>query len=360
MYSTCLFCSGALGRNESIEHFPVGRRLAFDAAKGRLWVICPTCARWNLSPLESRWEAIDEAERAYRDTKLRSATEHIGLARLNEGTELVRIGRPLLPEFAAWRYGGVFKTRHRKELAWHVGLAGAQLLGAGISFSDYSGFASVGLVSLSNLAQFANLSRSMYRSRVPVLTVRTHEGALLRLSANDAAQSHVMLNEVGRWSLRVDHRSRATTGPILQALGVRSRPSMHSDYSDIEDDAAIRALATMLPMVNQAGGNRKLVDSAVTLMTRRQPGIGLLMPTISQSRSIRSQQRLQLGFVDPTVRLALEMTLHEDDERRALDGELAALEARWREAEEIAGISDNLLLPSEIDAELERLRRGKR
>ena len=80
MYATCLFCNGALGRNESIEHFPVGRRLAFDAAKGRLWVVCPRCARWNLTPLDARWEAIEEAERAYRDSKLRVATDNVGLA----------------------------------------------------------------------------------------------------------------------------------------------------------------------------------------------------------------------------------------------------------------------------------------
>ena len=30
MYSTCLFCHGDLGKNAAIEHFPVGRRLAFD------------------------------------------------------------------------------------------------------------------------------------------------------------------------------------------------------------------------------------------------------------------------------------------------------------------------------------------
>ncbi len=101
MYAACLFCHGALGRNESIEHFPVGRRLAFDAAKGRLWVVCPRCARWNLTPLEARWEAIEEAERAYRDAKLRVATDNVGLAKLREGTELVRIGSPMLPEFAA-------------------------------------------------------------------------------------------------------------------------------------------------------------------------------------------------------------------------------------------------------------------
>jgi hypothetical protein len=49
MYSTCLFCNHDLGRNETLETFPIGRRLAFDAAKGRLWVVCKHCERWNLS-----------------------------------------------------------------------------------------------------------------------------------------------------------------------------------------------------------------------------------------------------------------------------------------------------------------------
>jgi hypothetical protein len=40
------------------------------------------------------------------------------------------------------------------------------------------------------------------------------------------------------------------------------------------------------------------------------------------------------------------MALHEEQERRALEGELAILETAWREAEEIAGIADNLLVPS--------------
>jgi hypothetical protein len=36
------------------------------------------------------------------------------------------------------------------------------------------------------------------------------------------------------------------------------------------------------------------------------------------------------------------MALTEESERRALEGELAALEAAWREAEEIAAIADAL------------------
>jgi hypothetical protein len=111
MYATCLFCQSALGENDAIEHFPVGRRLAFDAAKGRLWVVCQTCERWNLSPIEERWEAIDECERAFRESRLRVSTDNVGLARLREGLTLVRIGEPQRPELAACRYGDQFGRR---------------------------------------------------------------------------------------------------------------------------------------------------------------------------------------------------------------------------------------------------------
>lgn len=55
-------------------------------------------------------------------------------------------------------------------------------------------------------------------------------------------------------------------------------------------------------------------------------------------------------------RLALEMALHEEQERIALQGELRGLEAAWRQAEEIAAISDSLLLPEGADDFLEEHR----
>src|SRR5438105_6592480 len=118
MYATCLFRTEELGSNEIIEQFPVGRRLAFDASRGRLWVVCRKCERWNLTPLEERWEAIEECERLFAGTRLRVSTDNIGLARLREGLELVRIGAPQRPEMAAWRYGDQFGRRRRKHLIY--------------------------------------------------------------------------------------------------------------------------------------------------------------------------------------------------------------------------------------------------
>ncbi|MGZ8491275.1 MAG: hypothetical protein ACXWZS_03610, partial [Gemmatirosa sp.] len=114
VYAACLFCAAPFPTNESIETFPVGRRVAFDAERGRLWAVCRRCERWNLAPIEERWEAIEEAERLFRDTRVRVSTDNIGLAKLREGLELVRIGRPLRPEFAAWRYGDQFGRRRRR------------------------------------------------------------------------------------------------------------------------------------------------------------------------------------------------------------------------------------------------------
>ena len=68
-------------------------------------MICTRCGRWNLTPLEERWEAIDECERLFRGTRLRMSTDNVGLARFRGGFELVRIGPALLPEIASWRYG---------------------------------------------------------------------------------------------------------------------------------------------------------------------------------------------------------------------------------------------------------------
>jgi hypothetical protein len=130
MFSTCIFCHASLGANAVIEPFPVGRRLAFDPTRGRLWVVCRHCERWNLSPLDERWEAIEDCERRFRATRLRMSTDNIGLARIADGMTLVRIGTPLRPELAAWRYGDQFGRRRRHRMA-QAG-AGVTALGAAL------------------------------------------------------------------------------------------------------------------------------------------------------------------------------------------------------------------------------------
>ena len=124
-----MFCKKPLESNEVVETFSVGRRLAFDAAKGRLWVVCRTCQRWNLTPLEERWEAVETCEKLFRGTRIRTSSENIGLARHPEGLELVRIGKPLRPEFAAWRYGDQFGRRRRRTMVYSIGMIAGSVAG---------------------------------------------------------------------------------------------------------------------------------------------------------------------------------------------------------------------------------------
>jgi hypothetical protein len=60
--------------------------------------------------------------------------------------------------------------------------------------------------------------------------------------------------------------------------------------------------------------------------------------------------------VPEQMRLALEMLSHEDAERHAIEVELETLKDAWREAEEIAAISDDMFLPEEVASRLQELK----
>jgi hypothetical protein len=206
MYRTCLFCSGDLGHNEAVEHFPVGRRLAFDAAKGRLWVVCRKCERWNLTPLEERWEAIEECERSFRGTRLRVSTDQIGLARLKEGLELVRIGDPQRPEMAAWRYGDQFGRRRRRQ--YLVGGGVVLLAGTVVVAGPMLGL--IGAGAISPTWNIANSIIQVYRAR-KLVSVPAPDGLVLRTRLVDVDRIRLSLeSDTLRLSVPVVTRGGAT------------------------------------------------------------------------------------------------------------------------------------------------------
>ena len=347
MYSTCLFCHGELGANEAIEHFPVGRRLAFDGAKGRLWVVCRKCERWNLTPLEERWEAIEECERSYRGTKLRVSTDHIGLARIKEGLELVRIGQPQRPEFAAWRYGDQFGRRRRKTIIQTTALAAAAaaipILGPalGLSFGGFGGL----------IFQTINGGNALYSSRRVIAQVRDHDGSLLQVRQFDAwATALVEARDGEPWGLRVQHRPRGSGWWTYK----------DKSQTELRGDDAMRAAARLLPRLNSRGASARQIERAVALATEHDDPTETFERATRLAVTKRAWNEYGIGpalkLVPAELRLALEMVSHEDSERRALEGELAVLEEAWREAEEIAAISDDLFLPDEITQHLEKMK----
>jgi hypothetical protein len=58
------------------------------------------------------------------------------------------------------------------------------------------------------------------------------------------------------------------------------------------------------------------------------------------------------------TRLAIEMAANDENERHAMEGDFALLELDWKEAEEIAAIADQLLVPREVEERLEEMRRS--
>jgi len=350
MYSTCIFCKNSLGANEAIERFPVGRRLAFDAAKGRLWVVCRKCERWNLTPLEERWEAIEECERAYRGTKLRTSTDQIGLARLNEGLELVRVGKPLRPEFAAWRYGDQFGSRRRRHLiqTGAIVVAAATIPIAGPALGLSLGALGVGHVNIVNFAVM------MYDKMQVLARIEAPDGKTLVVRRWHALDT-VMLPPKGDqpWGLRIPHREADRDISWW-------RYTSDTEHTDIRGDHAVRAAAQILPRLNRNGASTRVIQEAVGIAARSDGPVGAFSDAAYLAARKRSWNDFGKGAllakVDPEIRLALEMISHEDSERRALEGELHLLEEAWRDAEEIAGISDNLFLPSEISTRLSELK----
>ena len=121
-----------------------------------------------------------------------------------------------------------------------------------------------------------------------------------------------------------------------------------------EDEDARRIAAAVIPAFNPAGGTRSKVESAVGEIARSgHPSRFVTDVARKGYRGWRFRHGHIRSFPE-TTKLALEMALHEEQERRALEGELWILEQAWKEAEEIAAISDSLLLPAGTDDFFER------
>jgi hypothetical protein len=364
MYRTCLFCSADLGSNDSIEEFPVGRSIAFDAWKGRLWAVCPKCARWNLAPIEERWEATEAAEKQFRDSRLRAQSENVGLAKLRDGTRLVRIGQALPGEMAAWRYGGQLVSRRNRYLLVTAGVAVA----AGALVFGVPSLLAVAGISVSGMQPLLNVGNLLYQRKRAQRVVH-------RFGADDSPTGAPL--ELRRWQLNgaqvVDdagdvalHLPNALESEPQRTVGGRAVWSMPG--MTVTGPAARTVLSRVMVDANASGASRRDVERALELLAREPSAEDYLRSMAAREAGLplrrvanfgrRRGRRRVLGRLRGDVMpvevqqtrgklarpesLALEMALHEETERRALQGELAALEAAWRDAEEIAAIADAL------------------
>lgn len=122
---------------------------------------------------------------------------------------------------------------------------------------------------------------------------------------------------------------------------------------DVVGDDAVSLLQLALPAAHHEGGSRADVKAATEHIQsewigRDEPAEQVITRWLAETgegaRATSDPARGMLfSNIPAPLRLAAEMALQDDNERRALAGELGALYARWEEAERIARIADGQL-----------------
>ena len=325
MYTSCLICHGDLGRNEILKSTQIGQRFAFDSRNGRLWVICRRCSSWNLSPIEERWEVIDELSEAFEHTHWRYATEHVGLAELKSGVHIVRIGGPSLREFAAWRYGRRLAVRRTR--------AGAHAAAVGVLAGGTLAFASGLALGASALALGGYVTLFFGGS------IRSNRSNIVASIPLEDAEAAVGLTREDLRYLRV-----ARAGESIRDWRLDTQDGTHFDGQSRD-----QALALVLPLINRWGVSREEQNEAIRLLQERGGSEGYLA-------SLRERNLETLWSWPRVDRFAVEMAANESVERQALEGELRLLRRAWNEADALAAIADSLLIPVPVEDRLLRLK----
>ena len=176
--------------------------------------------------------------------------------------------------------------------------------------------------------------------------------AKVRVGGKAGEEGAVIPENVAKFRL-LDARSiRVLPDDSDPGFGVEIRRSVRKAWFEGED--ARRVAATIVPLLNGWGGSRSTVQHAVHEIESSGHPSRFLADVADRESVGRLRQRGRIQSMSRPTRLALEMSLHEEQERRALEGELWILEQAWREAEEIAAIADKLLLPAHTDEFFER------
>jgi len=324
MYTTCAFCSGALGGDGGASGLAVGKRFAFDEWKSRAWVICQKCGRWNLTPFDSRLESIGALERMAAKGRVAATTDQVSLIRAG-AYDVVRVGKPPRIEMAGWRYGERLKARERERLKVMVPVA-VVAIGATIALNVVAGGSVGGF-----LWQIPNASNQIYiwsvgnRKVAIEPPVCGHCGSIMVLRSKHVQQARL-------------------TQTAHQDLALLLRcPKCEQPGALLEGADAEHALRSGLTYLNLRKGKRikRKAEEAASYVERHGGPAELLAST--------ARREVTVSTLRGAEGLAVEMSVDEQAEVRDLERE-------WRRAEEIAEIADNLTLPSSIEQELKDLK----
>lgn len=318
MLARCLSCYAPFPANAIFERVPLGRRLAFDPGRGRLWIICGVCARWTLQPIEARWEALADLERAVvDDARLLVGSENMALYEIGD-LELVRVGRASGREEAWWRYGRELTSRRDRALG---------TMRRGRLIERAAAFVLIGLP----VAGFVDPQIWVNRSRRRRFGTHAWRGEAecarcgapqraLRLAAPPPLFLH--LADDGQLAL---HQACPRCGADQPDAGV-----------ELAGTTAQHVLQRILAWHNFTGAPKEVIDRAMV----RVGDAGSVTDMLHDA----PHRRLPL-LTGTESTLTLEILLNTEVERKLLAMQLSELTARWREEEELAAIIDGELTP---------------
>ncbi len=263
------------------------------------------------------------------------------LARLKDGTELVRIGRPLLPEFAAWRYGRQLRQRARRAamiVGGTSGVATVASIGTVIAGSGVTGGVAI---ALSIVPVIGNLGFVAWMAgrKLPRVALRETDGKLWGISAHEMSEARIGLTPDAR--LRVTIRDQPLRTPGLLSRLTRApygwdkSSAIEPRTRDVSGEDAMSLLRLALPTAHRDGGSRADVQAAVEHVESRWIGRDepaeqvvahwLASAANGEETTHEPAHGRRFGYIPAPLRLAAEIALQDDDERRALAGELGTL-----------------------------------
>jgi len=341
VYTRCLVCATPFEPNEELEFLPQGKRVAFDPGRGRLWVICRTCRRWSLAPIEDRWEALEELDKLTTDkATLLSKTDNIALLRVGS-FEIVRVGKAQLTEEAWWRYGRELTSRRKK---WNkLGFSGTLAAGAVVA----GGWATCGMTLLGVWLVMGHVPDSI------------RDGARWLRFGGAAWRGRQECQRCGYGFRSLAYRDRGAFGIFPGgepgAIELVARCPICGHYREgglhLEGQAADRTLRRVLAYHHFSGASERRVVSAARLIQEAGSPQDLTRIVVKDGR--------RLGDLQRTGAIALEIAANESSEQHLLELELAELEAHWRREEELAAIVDGELTPVGALENMRRLVTGR-
>jgi len=194
----------------------------------------------------------------------------------------------------------------------------------------------------------------LMRRGVVVDEMRARDGRKWVLRRRDVDDARIVPEEIDGWALELCHSRGIAHLRGREATAALGRLMVHVNHRGASHYSVGVALER-LALVEQT-------DRFIATTARRADRIAAHEYEEERRRSWWSSreggdyQPPTLGDLDMHLRLALEMALHEEMERAALEGELALLRVAWRDAEEIAAIADDLCVPSWVAEVIRRER----